>query len=166
MLMWYLLTVLRCGGDQFINTLRPRQNGRRFPDDIFKYILLNESVWISLKISLKFIPKLRIKNIPALVQIMAWRRPGDKPLSEPMMGNSLTHICVTRPQWVKATCDVSKITHLERHITYLSLYLSVSQNVLNTITYDNFYVCLIVTMITIGWGRLSSSKPLIEPILI
>ena len=84
----------------WVNTLRPRQNGRRFPDDIFKYILLNESVWISLKISLKFIPKVRINNIPALVQIMAWRRPGDKPLSEPMMDNSLTHICVTRPQWV------------------------------------------------------------------
>ena len=84
-----------------LNTLRPRQNGRRFPDDIFKYIFLNENVWILLKISLKFIHKFRINNIPALVQIMAWRRPGDKPLSEPMMGNSLTHICVTRPQWVK-----------------------------------------------------------------
>ena len=33
---------------------------------------------------------------------MAWRRPGDKPLSEPMMVNLPTHICVTRPQWVKA----------------------------------------------------------------
>ena len=83
-----------------LNTLRPRQNGRRFPDDIFKYIFLNENVLISLKISLKFIPKVRINNIPALVQIMAWCRPGDKPLSEPIMGNSLTHICVTRPQWV------------------------------------------------------------------
>ena len=31
---------------------------------------------------------------------MAWRRPGDKPLSEPMMVRLLTHICVTRPQWV------------------------------------------------------------------
>ena len=30
---------------------------------------------------------------------MVWRRPGDKPLSEPMMVNLLTHICVTRPQW-------------------------------------------------------------------
>ena len=40
-------------------------------------------------------------TIPALVQIMAWRRPGDKPLSEPMMVSLLTHICVTRPQWVK-----------------------------------------------------------------
>ena len=35
------------------------------------------------KISMKFVPKGPINNIPALVQIMAWRRPGDKPLSEP-----------------------------------------------------------------------------------
>ena len=59
---------------------------------------LNETARISLKISLKFVPKVRINNIPALVQIMAWRRPGDKPLSEPMMVSLLTHIRVTRPQ--------------------------------------------------------------------
>ena len=35
-----------------------------------------------------------------LVQIMAWRRPDDKPLSEPMMVSLLTYICLTRPQWV------------------------------------------------------------------
>ena len=81
-------------------TLRPRQNGRHFPDDIFKWIFLNENVWISIKISLKFVPKGLINNIPALVQIMAWRRPGDKPLSEPIMVSLPTHICVTRPQWV------------------------------------------------------------------
>ena len=69
----------------YINTLRPRQNGRHFPDHIFKCIFFNEKFWISLKISLKFVPKVRINNIRALVQIMAWRRPGDKPLSEPMM---------------------------------------------------------------------------------
>ena len=68
-----------------INTLRPRQNGRHFPDDIFKRIFLNENVRILLKISLKFVPKGPINNIPALVQMMAWRRTGDKPLSEPMM---------------------------------------------------------------------------------
>ena len=85
---------------QWVNTLRPRQTGRHFADDIFKCILLNENAWISLKISLKFVPGVRINNIPALVQIMAWRRTGDKPLSEPMMDNLLTHICVTRPQWV------------------------------------------------------------------
>ena len=36
-------------------------------DDIFKCILLNENVWISIKISLKFIPKGPIDNITALV---------------------------------------------------------------------------------------------------
>ena len=82
-----------------INTLRPRQNGRHFADDIFKCIFLNENVWIPTKISMKFVPKGPINNIPALVQIMAWRRPGDKPLSEPMLVSLATHICVTRPRW-------------------------------------------------------------------
>ena len=86
--------------DYFINTLRPRQNGRHFADDILKWIFLTENVRISINISLKFVPMVQINNIPALVQIMAWRRPGDKPLSEPMMLSLLTHICVTRPQWV------------------------------------------------------------------
>ena len=83
------------------NTLSPRQNIRHFPDDTLKGIFLNENVIISIKISLKFVPKGPINNIPALVQIMAWRRPGDKPLSKAMMVSLLTHICVTRPQWVK-----------------------------------------------------------------
>ena len=68
-----------------INTLRPRQNGRHFADDIFKCNFMNENVWIPIKISLKFVPEGPINNISALVQIMAWRRIGDKPLSEPMM---------------------------------------------------------------------------------
>ena len=80
-------------------TLRPRQNGRHFPDDIYKSIFLNENVWFSIKISLKLVSNDPINNMPALVQIMAWRRPGDKPLSEPMLVCLLTHICVTRPQW-------------------------------------------------------------------
>ena len=90
-----------CSWIELLNILRPRQNGRHFADDIFKYIFLNENVWIPIKISLKFVPKGRINNIPALVQIMAWRRPGDKPLSEPMMVSLHTHICVTRPQLIK-----------------------------------------------------------------
>ena len=51
----------------------------------FQYIFLNGNVWILYKISLKFVPKGPINNIPAVVQIMAWWRAGDKPLSEPMM---------------------------------------------------------------------------------
>ena len=68
-----------------VNTLRPRQNGRHFPENVFKYIFLNENIWIPIKIPLKFVPKGPINNIPELVQIMALRRPGDKPLSDPMM---------------------------------------------------------------------------------
>ena len=77
-------------------TLWPRQHGRSVPDDIFKYISLNENVWISIKISQEFVP---INTITALVQIMACRRPGDKPLSEPVLVSLLTHIFVT--QWAE-----------------------------------------------------------------
>ena len=69
-----------------VNTLRPRINRCHFADDLFKCILLNKNVLISIRISLKHIAKVR---------------PSDKPLYEPMMIISLTHICVTRPQWVK-----------------------------------------------------------------
>ena len=82
------------------NTLRPRKNCCHFPDNFFKCIFLNGNVKISIKISLKFIPKGPINNIPALVQIMTWSQPGNKPLSEPKMVSLLTDICVTLPQWV------------------------------------------------------------------
>ena len=81
-----------------LNTLRPRQNGHHFTDDTSKCIFLNENVRISIDISLKFVPKGPINNIPALVQIMAWHQPSEKPLSEPVMVTLPTHICVTRPQ--------------------------------------------------------------------
>ena len=78
------------------NTLRLRQDDRHFADDILKCIFLNKNAWISL---LKF----RINNIPALVQIMAWCRQGDKPLSASVMVSLVTYICVTRPQWVNVS---------------------------------------------------------------
>ena len=56
-----------------------------FLDDIFKRIFLNENVWISIETSLKFVPVGPINNIPAMGQIMAWHRPGNKPLSDAMM---------------------------------------------------------------------------------
>ena len=67
------------------NTLRPRQNGRRFADHTFKRIFLNENARISIKISLKYLSQGPINNNTALAQIMAWRRSGEKPLSEPMI---------------------------------------------------------------------------------
>ena len=54
-------------------------------DNIFKCIFLNENDRITIEISLKFIPMSQIDNTPALAQVMAWRRTGNKPLSEPML---------------------------------------------------------------------------------
>ena len=54
-------------------------------DDIFKCIFLNENGTILIQISLKFVPKSPIDNKPVLVQVMAWRLFGAKPLPEPIM---------------------------------------------------------------------------------
>ena len=62
----------------------------------------NENIQISIKISLKFVPRSPIDNKPALVQIMSWRQPGDKPLSEPMSVSSPMQICVNWPQCVNS----------------------------------------------------------------
>ena len=108
--LWPMQDVIRmtydlalCHPDEITNVtehIEAETNGCHFANDIFKCIFLNENVWISIKISLKFVPQGPINNIPALVQIMAWRRPGDKPLSEPMVVSLPTHICVARPQWI------------------------------------------------------------------
>ena len=56
-------------------------NGHDLSDDIFKCIFLKEYIyiWISRKVSLKCVPNVQIKMIPALVQIMAWYQPGGVP---------------------------------------------------------------------------------------
>ena len=122
-------------------TLRPRQNDCHFPDNIiFKCIFLNENVWISLKISLKFVPKVWINNIPTLVQIMAWRWPGNKPLFEQMMIRILTHMCITQLQWdaqqpwdfvfhqeVSSTLAISKSRNNTKW-KYVHIYILVQHN--------------------------------------
>ena len=70
---------------QWVNSSPPGQNGRHFADDIFRCIFVNENFYILVKISLKFVPKGPIDNNPALVEIMAWLRLGDKLLSEQML---------------------------------------------------------------------------------
>ena len=76
-----------------LNKSLPGQNGRRFEDDIFKCIFMNLKLCVFIRISLTFVPKFPINNITALVQIIAWRRPGDNPLSEPMM-TQFTDACM------------------------------------------------------------------------
>ena len=94
--LYYLIEPI--SPSMLINTSRPRQKRCHFANDIFKCIFLKENVWIAIRFSLEFVPK--INYIPALVQIMVWRRSGDKPVSELLMVSLLTHTCVTRPQWV------------------------------------------------------------------
>ena len=94
------------------NTLRPRQDGRHFADS-FTCIFFNENCCILIKFSFKYVRKGPVDNNRALVQIMAWRQSGDKPLSEPMMISLPTHICVTRPQWVKPAVNFGLIVYLK-----------------------------------------------------
>ena len=124
-----------------VNTLRPRQNGRHFTDDTFNRIFVNENARISIKISLKFVPKGLNNNISALVQIMAWRRPGDRPLSEPMMVNLPTHICVTRSQWVKSS--------LQWTSNYTPFNWTIQQNVL--IIHTSLHWIKNITNITVNF---------------
>ena len=107
-----------------INTWRPRQNRRHFADDIFKCIFLNKNVWIPIKISLTFVPKGPIDNIPALFQIMAW-----------------PHICVTQPQWVEThySCTLRwfvVMTYIDTGLTspYCTIFASKLQIVWKIIT--------------------------------
>ena len=78
-----MVAILSRGG--WVSTMRPRQNGRHFANDIFKYIFLNENFWIVYNISLKHVPWGPVDNMAALVQIMAWRQIDNKPLSGAML---------------------------------------------------------------------------------
>ena len=72
-------------GTRAVNPSPPGQNGRRFAYGSFKRIFINEKCFISIRISLKFVPEGPIGSKAALVQVMACRRTGDKPLPEPML---------------------------------------------------------------------------------
>ena len=94
-----------------LNTFRPRQMAT-----IFQTTFSNAFSWMKmyefwLKFHWSLFPRVRLSIFQHWVQIMAWRRPGDKPLSEPMMVRLLTHICITRPQWVK-----TRILILVKHL--------------------------------------------------
>ena len=66
-------------------------------NDIFKSIFLNENYRIPIQISLKFVPRSAIDNKPALVEVMVWRRWGDKPLPETMLTQFIdAYICGTK----------------------------------------------------------------------
>ena len=108
--LFTIVTEIPYASWSFFNLSPPRQNGQNFADDIFRCIIVNERFCISNEISLKFVPRGPIDNNSAFVQIMVWRRIGEKPLSEPMLAR-LTHICGTRYRLI----DI-KSKHHEKNI--------------------------------------------------
>ena len=74
----------------FLHLLNSSPPGKKkmadiWADDNFRCIFLNENDKIPIRISLKFVPRRPIDITPALVQVMAWRRTGDKPLPGTML---------------------------------------------------------------------------------
>ena len=59
----------------------PRKNDPLSPDDIFRRIFVIETFYILIKFNWNLFIRGSIDNNPALVQIMAWRLIGDKPLN-------------------------------------------------------------------------------------
>ena len=99
--------------------IKTKTKWRPFSRRQFKRIFFDENVWISIKNSLKFVPKYPINNIPTLVLTIASLRSGDKPLSEPMMVCLLMHICVTFN-------GLTSGTHAELQTVYIFLVTWIS----------------------------------------
>ena len=93
-----------------LNTLR-----HHFAGDIFKCIFFTSgNVWIPIKISLKFVSKGPINNMPALLQIMDGRCSGDKPLPEPTIVSLSMLFCVTWSYWVNMKYELIRNMKLSR----------------------------------------------------
>ena len=72
-----------------VNSSLPGQNSRHFVNDNFRRIFVNEMFWILIEISVNLVRKGSIDNDHALVYIMAWRRKGDKPISESVVTRNI-----------------------------------------------------------------------------
>ena len=127
------------GLEMYISSL-PGHNGRHFADDIFKCIFLNENVWISLKISLKFVRKVQINNISALIQIIAWRWPGDKPLSETKMFSLPRHICITWPQWDISLNNVTIVINNGLLLSWQRVYTSMGRDSCSFLIFNSIFL--------------------------
>ena len=68
-----------------VKAISPWTKWPPFANDIYRRIFMNEKFCILNPISLMFVHKGLINNKSALVQAMAWRRAGDKPLPELML---------------------------------------------------------------------------------
>ena len=79
----------------YLNTLRLRQNGCYFTDDIFKWLFLNKDFHVMIEITLNFIPQGPIDNKWILFQIVVWCQSGNKPLIWTNVGIGYRGICAS-----------------------------------------------------------------------
>ena len=94
----YDVIVMACEAAEFIMQLYAKTSGM----ELLTFCITFHAFWLT-HWGLKFVPKGQVNNIPTLVQIMTWRRPDDKSVSEPMMVSLQAHIWVTRPQWFEVS---------------------------------------------------------------
>ena len=111
-MLWWLESAIigECGVGMLL--LKPYQHGHHFTDDIFQCVFLNENIWISIKISLNFVPKGRINNIPALVQIIT-------------VGELRSTLCTKTPLYVRSGLYIKQMP-----LEYLSYIKEMSWNTL------------------------------------
>ena len=102
----YCLLLPRNGLDICLLTLFIVDKTAAISQTIFEMNFFNEKFCILIKISLKFVPKSPIDNKPTSLEIMAWRRIGDKPLSEPKLTRFPEHRCDTTGGWAKVCLEV------------------------------------------------------------
>ena len=123
----------------WVHSSPPDKMAANLADNILKCNFMNEMFCVLTKISLQFVPYDLIDNSPALVQIMGWRRIGDKPLSEPMLtrfthaysaalgGDKLNHkhlqllVLTSTCQWLGAKSEAKKRKR-EREFKFIGLF--------------------------------------------
>ena len=145
--------------------------GRDKMVDISQTIFSSAFSWMKMyEFRLRFhwnlFPRVQFTIFQHLVLIMAWRRQGDKPLSEPMVASLLTHICVARPQWVDINCK----THTAILNTFRSYQLDVMMEMCQGLYFYSVRAntkCVhdgrILIRATIYWLKLISHKAIWPP---
>ena len=125
------------------------------------------------KISLMFVPNVPINNIPTLVQIIAWRQPGDKQLSELMMIRlpymchwASMRLCQTKLEKFGHFCTFVAEIYCHAHFTAISGFLAYNTT-FNLLRQSDTYMLQSnrPSLVHITAWCMFSTKPLSEPML-
>ena len=91
---------------------------------------LIENIWISINISLNFLPKDPMNKIPALLKVIACSRPGDKPFIGPVRVSLLMHICISQLKRVNYLfCTSELLYNMQYHVLTDHLNLRPKYNI-------------------------------------